>query len=308
MEMHWNVLVSISTKWTLVIYSRRKISLLGLWYIGVSGYMASALKTSSVEGQSNLPLVFAVLSKLMISGSDTGSICSLTEILSSAQPSSRVKQDDSTCLWGWLLLCWYSSEWVVVLVSAQLHSSALHFSSQLWVYARHTCTAAWSSSVEVSADCRTCLRSWESTQAIKICGDCSKAITGVWATWLKAGRLLFIELPGQQWVSRKSKQSRKQIQKHPKKAAGCHGFKAMVETRLCYFPWSIQEAVGAQIPSLCIKLFGNSFLLKSLASPPLLLLFFKIFFLLGLQHWCLLLPLSLCNWKSGVTQQTGDHK
>lgn len=91
MEMHWNVLVSISTKWTLVIYSRRKISL-GLWYIGVSGYMASALKTSSVEGQSNLPLVFAVLSKLMISGSDTGSICSLTEILSSAQPSSRVSE------------------------------------------------------------------------------------------------------------------------------------------------------------------------------------------------------------------------
>jgi len=69
--------------------------------------------------------------------------------------------------------------------------------------------------------------------------------------------------------------SRKYTQKHPKKAAGYHGFKAMVETRFCYFPWRIQEAVGAQIPSLRIKLFGNSFLLKSLASPPLLLFFFS---------------------------------
>jgi len=156
MGTHWNVLVSISTKWILVIYSRRKISLLGLWYIGLQLWKHPL----SVEEQSTLPLAFAVLSKLVISGSDTGSVCSLTEILAQRSLAPEwVKQDDSTCLWGWLLLCWHSSGWVVVLVFAWLNSSTLQFSSQLWVYARHTCIAAWSSSMEDSTDCRTCLRS-----------------------------------------------------------------------------------------------------------------------------------------------------
>lgn len=207
METHWNVLVLTPSKWILVLHQREKTLLLrtlGSWYIGLSVYRASALKISVVtEEQPNLSLAFVVLGKVMISGSDT----SRASYRNTSWGAEQMKQADSTSLWGWLLLCWHYRGWLVVwyrcgftppLCCSPPSCGCKHGTPVLQLFLQ-----AWSSSVEASVDCRTCLRSWLSPQAINQGGVCSKAVPSVWATQLRAGRHPFVELPCQScgWVS-----------------------------------------------------------------------------------------------------------
>lgn len=201
-ETHWNVLVLTSGKWILVIHQQEKTLLLktlGSWYVGLCVCRASALKASVVtEEQPNLPLAFGVLSNLIISGSDTSRVsnCQVTETLAELQrewsrPTPPVCGGDSCyadiTVGGWGVgICVVSLPHCTVLLPAVGVSTRVYGTPvlQLFLLAR-------SSSVEASVDCRTCLRSWVSTQAINLCGVCSKAVPRVWAAQLGAGRRQF---------------------------------------------------------------------------------------------------------------------
>lgn len=157
---------------------------LGSWYTGLSVYRASALKTSVVREQPpNLPLAFVVLSKLITSGSDISRVsnCQVTEVLAEVQSKwSRLTPPvcgGDSCYaditaGGWR--CWYLHGFTPPLYSSPPSCGCKHGTPALQLF-----LPAWSSSVEASMDCRTCLRSWVSTQAIKLCGVCNKAVPSV---------------------------------------------------------------------------------------------------------------------------------
>lgn len=144
------------------------MKILGSWCTGLSVYRVLALKTSTVtEEQPNLPLAFMVLSKL-----DTSRVsnCQVTEILAEVTPP--VCEGDSCyadiTVGGWL--CWYLCRFTPPLHSSPPGCGCKHGTPALQLF-----LLAWSNSMEASMDCRTCWRSWLSTQAIKLCGVCSKA-------------------------------------------------------------------------------------------------------------------------------------
>lgn len=183
---------------------------LGSWYVGLSVYRASALKTSVVTEQPNVPLAFVVLSKLIISGSDSGSVSQVTEILAEVQSKrSRltlpVRGGDSgyadVTAGGWW--CWYVRGFTPPWYSSPPGCGCKRGTPALQLF-----LPAQLSSVEASVDCRTCLRSWVSTQAINLCGVCTQRLSHSAESWrvsvhIAAVPVVWVSLQGRRGIRSK---------------------------------------------------------------------------------------------------------